>query len=142
MTNWISSAIKRPGKYRKSVQKRYGKKGFDKKGRIKNEILIKDSKKKGSVGRMARLSKTLRKLSGKSRRFSKRKSKKRSKIKRRGKKRFGSSKGSKSSKSKSKSKKRSKRKRRFSRKKRCGCGCDKTKGCGCEDKRNANNFFG
>ena len=35
---WISGAVKRPGKYTKSVKERYGEKGFDSKGHIKKSI--------------------------------------------------------------------------------------------------------
>lgn len=64
---WIQEAIERPGSLRAYVQRKYGKRGFTrspKTGRpvIRREILVKLSKKKGTIGRRARLALTLRKL--------------------------------------------------------------------------------
>jgi hypothetical protein len=36
---WIGDAVKRPGALREKVRERFGKAGFDKKGRIKASIL-------------------------------------------------------------------------------------------------------
>jgi hypothetical protein len=59
---WIREAIEKPGSYRASVQRRYGKAGFTEKGTIKKEIVARDAKKKGRLGRQARLAKTLHRL--------------------------------------------------------------------------------
>jgi hypothetical protein len=59
---WISEAIEKPGSYRASVKRRYGKAGFTPRGTIKKEILTRDAKKSGRIGKQARLAKTLRKL--------------------------------------------------------------------------------
>lgn len=61
---WISEAIpeEREGKYRESVKRRYGKRGFTREGKIKSSVLEKDSKRKGRIGKQARLAKTLRRL--------------------------------------------------------------------------------
>ncbi len=59
---WISEAIEKPGSYRASVKRRYGKRGFTERGTIKREIIVRDSKKKGRLGKQARLAKTLKKL--------------------------------------------------------------------------------
>ena len=59
---WIRKAIEKPGTYRKSIHRRYGKRGFTKKGTIKTEIIAKDVKKSGRLGKQARLARTLRKL--------------------------------------------------------------------------------
>jgi len=60
---WIQKAIKKPGALRNYVKRKYGKKGFDRKGRIKVEILRKLAKRNDVIGRRARLALTLRKLS-------------------------------------------------------------------------------
>ena len=65
---WIQEAIERPGSLRAYVRRKYGERGFTrspKTGRkiIKPEILKRLSKKKGTIGRKARLALTLRKLS-------------------------------------------------------------------------------
>jgi hypothetical protein len=59
---WISEAIEKPGSYRASVKRRYGKAGFTPRGTIKQEIITRDAKKSGTIGKQARLAKTLRKL--------------------------------------------------------------------------------
>jgi hypothetical protein len=59
---WIQEAIESPGSYRASVYRRYGKAGFTRRGTIKPEIIERDAKKSGRIGRQARLAKTLRKL--------------------------------------------------------------------------------
>lgn len=59
---WIQDAIQKPGSYRGSVYRRYGKEGFDSKGRIKHDIIAKDSKQKGRLGKQARLARTLGKM--------------------------------------------------------------------------------
>lgn len=59
---WIQKAIKRPGALRAYVKRKYGKKGFTKKGTIKTEVLRELAEKPGSVGRRARLALTLRRL--------------------------------------------------------------------------------
>ena len=65
---WIQKAIKRPGSLRAYVKRRFGRRGFTKKGTIKVSILRKLSKKKGTIGRKARLALTLRRLSRRRRR--------------------------------------------------------------------------
>lgn len=74
---WIQDAVKpkREGKYRESVRRRYGKKGFTQRGTIKQEVIAKDVKKKGKVGKQARLAKTLKGLGKKKKRKRKRKRK-------------------------------------------------------------------
>jgi len=59
---WISEAIEKPGSYRASVKRRYGKAGFTPRGTIKQEILTRDAKKSGRIGKQARLAKTLKGL--------------------------------------------------------------------------------
>ena len=59
---WIQEAIKHPGALRAYVKRKYGSRGFTKKGTIKVSILRKLAKKKGKVGRRARLALTLRRL--------------------------------------------------------------------------------
>ena len=54
--NWIKSAIKHPGALRKSLGVKRGKK-------IPMSKLNAAAKKKGQIGRRARLAKTLRKMS-------------------------------------------------------------------------------
>lgn len=61
---WISEAVEEPGSYRASVKRRYGKAGFIEKGTIKKEVIAKDAKKKGKIGKRARLARTLGKLRG------------------------------------------------------------------------------
>ncbi len=59
---WIQEATEGHGNYRASVKRRYGKKGFSKQGTIKTEIINKDVKKAGKLGKQARLAKTLKGL--------------------------------------------------------------------------------
>lgn len=59
---WIKEAIKKPGALRATVQRRYGKRGFTKKGTIKPEIKRKLAKEPGVTGKRARLSLTLQRL--------------------------------------------------------------------------------
>ena len=59
---WIQDAIQHPGSYRGSVYRRYGKAGFTSKGTIKQEIITRDTKKKGRLGKQARLARTLKGL--------------------------------------------------------------------------------
>jgi len=59
---WIQKAIKRKGALRSYVKRKYGKRGFTSKGTIKTKILRALSKKKGKIGKRARLALTLRKL--------------------------------------------------------------------------------
>ena len=70
---WIQEAIERPGSLRAYVRRKYGSRGFTKSpktGRkiIRKEVLLKLSKRKGTIGRKARLALTLRKLRGRRRR--------------------------------------------------------------------------
>ena len=53
--NWIAGAIKHPGALRRSLKVKKGKK-------IPAKVLNRAAKKKGKLGRRARLAKTLRKL--------------------------------------------------------------------------------
>jgi len=59
---WIREAIKKPGALRAYVKRRYGKRGFTERGTIKTKILRRLTKRKGKIGRRARLALTLRKL--------------------------------------------------------------------------------
>lgn len=59
---WIKEAIEKPGSYRASVKRRYGSRGFTQRGTIKKEIITRDARKKGKIGKQARLAKTLKKL--------------------------------------------------------------------------------
>jgi len=59
---WIRGAIEKPGSYRASVARRYGTEGFTERGTIRREIIARDAKKKGKIGKQARLAKTLRRL--------------------------------------------------------------------------------
>jgi hypothetical protein len=59
---WISEAVEKPGSYRASVKRRYGKAGFTPRGTIKQEIITRDAKKSGRIGKQARLAKTLKGL--------------------------------------------------------------------------------
>jgi len=64
---WIQEAIERPGSLRAYVKRKYGERGFTKSPKtgkkvIRKEVLQKLAKKKGSIGRKARLALTLRKL--------------------------------------------------------------------------------
>jgi hypothetical protein len=59
---WIQRAVKRKGALRQTVRRRYGSRGFTRRGTIKAEVLHKLSKEKGVTGRRARLALTLRKL--------------------------------------------------------------------------------
>jgi len=57
---WIHKAVKRKGTLRAYVRRKYGKRGFvksKKTGRpiIRHEVLTRLAKKKGSVGKRARL---------------------------------------------------------------------------------------
>jgi len=56
---WIHKAVKRLGAYRKSVQRRYGKRGFTERGTIKREVIARDAQRSGRIGRQARLARTL-----------------------------------------------------------------------------------
>jgi hypothetical protein len=64
---WIQEAIEHKGSLRGYVKRKYGKRGFTKSrktGRpvIKRKVLVRLSKKKGTIGKRARLSLTLRKM--------------------------------------------------------------------------------
>ncbi len=59
---WIQDATEGHGNYRASVKRRYGSRGFTSKGTIKREIIDKDAKKAGRLGKQARLAKVLRKI--------------------------------------------------------------------------------
>lgn len=64
---WIQEAIEKKGSLRSYVKRKYGKRGFTKSPKtgkpvIRKEVLQKLSKKKGTIGRRARLALTLRKL--------------------------------------------------------------------------------
>lgn len=62
---WIQEAIIHPGALTNYVKRKYGKRGFIKrKGRwvIRRKILERLAKKKGKVGKRARLALTLRKF--------------------------------------------------------------------------------
>ncbi|MEM2619104.1 MAG: hypothetical protein QXW77_03775 [Candidatus Hadarchaeales archaeon] len=57
---WIQEAIRKPGALRSYVLRKYGKRGFT--NGIRVSILRRLAKKKGKVGRRARLALTLRRL--------------------------------------------------------------------------------
>jgi hypothetical protein len=57
---WIKEAIGKPGSYRASVMRRYGKKGFTERGTIKRSVIAKDAKEPGKIGQQARLARTLK----------------------------------------------------------------------------------
>jgi len=59
---WIREAIEKPGALKAYIKRRYGKRGFTKKGTIKTKILRRLAKRKGKIGKRARLALTLRKL--------------------------------------------------------------------------------
>jgi hypothetical protein len=64
---WIQEAIEHKGSLRGYVKRKYGKRGFTKSrktGRpvIKRKVLVRLSKKKGTIGKRAKLSLTLRRL--------------------------------------------------------------------------------
>lgn len=59
---WIQKAITKPGSLRAYVKRRYGRKGFTKKGTIKVSVLKDLANEPGKVGKRARLALTLRKL--------------------------------------------------------------------------------
>jgi len=59
---WIQRAIERPGALTRTVKRKYGKRGFTRRGTIKVEVLRELAKRKGVTGRRARLALTLRKL--------------------------------------------------------------------------------
>lgn len=63
---WIQYAIKKPGALRRAVRQKYGKRAF--KNGIKVKYLRLLAKKKGKVGRRARLALTLRRLARRRRR--------------------------------------------------------------------------
>lgn len=63
---WIAGAVKRKGSYTRSVERRYGQKGFTKEGQIREDIKHRDAKKKGRIGKQARLAITLEKMKKKS----------------------------------------------------------------------------
>ncbi|MGC9106827.1 MAG: hypothetical protein ACP5IE_01365 [Infirmifilum sp.] len=64
-TGWIQRAIKHPGALRRYVKRKYGDKGFNKRGAIKREVLLKLAKhaKNPTIRRRAQLALTLRRLS-------------------------------------------------------------------------------
>lgn len=59
---WIQKAIKKKGALRRYVKRKYGKRGFTERGTIRVSVLRSLSKRKGTIGRRARLALTLRKL--------------------------------------------------------------------------------
>lgn len=62
---WIQQAIKNPGSLRQYVSRKYGRRGFTKKGAIKVSILrriAKDTRVSNKVRSRARLALTLRRL--------------------------------------------------------------------------------
>jgi len=59
---WIQRAIEKPGALTRTVKRKYGKRGFTRRGTIKVEVLRELAKRKGVTGRRARLALTLRKL--------------------------------------------------------------------------------
>lgn len=59
---WIKEAVERPGSYRASVKRRYGKGGFTRRGTIKSSVIAADARKPGKIGKRARLARTLRKV--------------------------------------------------------------------------------
>jgi hypothetical protein len=60
---WIQGVTRRhPGALRRTVKTRYGRRGFDKHGRIKSEVLTKMSHEKGVTGKRARFAKQLRRM--------------------------------------------------------------------------------
>jgi len=60
---WISKAIKKPGALREYVKRKYGKKGFDKDGKIKHSILLQLKKSKNqTIRKRANLALLLRKM--------------------------------------------------------------------------------
>ena len=60
---WISKAIKKPGALREYVKRKYGKKGFDKDGKIKYSILLQLRKSKNqTIRKRANLALLLRKM--------------------------------------------------------------------------------
>lgn len=64
---WIQEAIEKKGSLRNYVKQKYGKRGFIKSPKtgkpiIKREVLQRLSKKKGAIGKRARLALTLRRL--------------------------------------------------------------------------------
>jgi hypothetical protein len=70
---WIQEAIEHPGSLRSYVRRKYGSRGFTKSRKtgkpiIKREILLRLAKKRGSIGKKARLALTLRRLAGRKRR--------------------------------------------------------------------------
>jgi len=59
---WIQEAVQRPGALRAYVRRRCGKRGFTPKGTIRVAVLRRLARKKGKLGRRARLALTLRRL--------------------------------------------------------------------------------
>jgi len=59
---WIQEAIEKPGALRATVKRKYGRKGFTKRGTIKVKVLQKLAGAKGKTGFRARMALTLRKL--------------------------------------------------------------------------------
>lgn len=59
---WIQKAIKKPGALRQYVKRKYGRKGFTRRGTIKVSILRDLANEPGKIGKRARLALTLRKL--------------------------------------------------------------------------------
>ena len=64
---WIQHAIKKPGALHAYVKRKYGERGFTRRGTIKREILVKLAKhaKNPTIRRRAQLALTLRKLARK-----------------------------------------------------------------------------
>ena len=61
---WLKGAIKKPGALRSAVQRRYGRGGFDGKGRIRCEVLHTLAHEQGKTAARARLAMRLRGMSG------------------------------------------------------------------------------
>ena len=59
---WIQRVIRKPGTLRAAVVRRYGRRGFDREGRIKPEVLRKLSHAPGKTGKRARLAIELRRF--------------------------------------------------------------------------------
>jgi hypothetical protein len=61
---WIKGAIRHRGALRTAVQRRYGHRGFDQKGRIRCEVLRTLAHEPGKTAARARLAMRLRGMSG------------------------------------------------------------------------------
>lgn len=59
---WIQKAAKHKGALHRDVQREYGRRGFDKQGRIKPTVINKLAHEPGIIGRRARFAKNVRKL--------------------------------------------------------------------------------